>query len=252
MSSFCISKSYSHFFSKNICELDIVLTRTVNILTTSELVKANDALNNWALNFENLMRPNWPKLACLTQKTWHCSCFRFCDGVHYSIGSFLLESIYVLTASNIHSALLLFPYNIRNCRRQPNRHLWLHSLFRWTQQLDISWNRATNIQNIYMGCVKRKSAFEHAQNLQIHIILHMHIVSFVLRFYGPDNPMGSCRVRSNPGISVHWNILQYPMIPLADERPWDIADAQADLGLRCSYLPEDMFSHGVAHIGNEP
>ena len=30
---------YSHFFSKNTCELDIVLTRTVNILTTNELVK---------------------------------------------------------------------------------------------------------------------------------------------------------------------------------------------------------------------
>ena len=29
---------YSHFFSKNTAELDIVLTRTVNILTTNELV----------------------------------------------------------------------------------------------------------------------------------------------------------------------------------------------------------------------
>ena len=28
MSSFCKCKSYSHFFSKNICGLDIVLTRT--------------------------------------------------------------------------------------------------------------------------------------------------------------------------------------------------------------------------------
>ena len=37
--SFCICKSYSHFFSKNNCELDIVLTRTVNILTTNKLVK---------------------------------------------------------------------------------------------------------------------------------------------------------------------------------------------------------------------
>ena len=34
-----ICKSYSHFFSKNTCEIDIVLTRTVNILTTNELVK---------------------------------------------------------------------------------------------------------------------------------------------------------------------------------------------------------------------
>ena len=31
--------SYSHFFSKNNGELDIVLTRKVNILTTNELVK---------------------------------------------------------------------------------------------------------------------------------------------------------------------------------------------------------------------
>ena len=37
MSSIC--KSYSHFFSKNICELGIVLTRTLNILTTNQLVK---------------------------------------------------------------------------------------------------------------------------------------------------------------------------------------------------------------------
>ena len=39
VSSFCICKSYSHFFSKNTCALDIVLTRTFNISTTKELVK---------------------------------------------------------------------------------------------------------------------------------------------------------------------------------------------------------------------
>ena len=40
VSSFCICKSYSHFFfSKNTCELDIVLTRTVNILTSNKFVK---------------------------------------------------------------------------------------------------------------------------------------------------------------------------------------------------------------------
>ena len=39
VSSFCKCKSYSHFFSKNNYELDIVLTRTVNILITNELVK---------------------------------------------------------------------------------------------------------------------------------------------------------------------------------------------------------------------
>ena len=37
--SFCICKSYSHFFSKTTCECNIVLTRTVNILTTNEHVK---------------------------------------------------------------------------------------------------------------------------------------------------------------------------------------------------------------------
>ena len=39
VSSFCSHKNYSNFFSKNTCELDNVLTRTVNILTTNELVK---------------------------------------------------------------------------------------------------------------------------------------------------------------------------------------------------------------------
>ena len=39
VSSFCICKSYSHFVSKNTCESDIVLTRTVNILTTNQLIK---------------------------------------------------------------------------------------------------------------------------------------------------------------------------------------------------------------------
>ena len=39
VSSFCICKSYSHFFSKNTCELDIVLTRTFNILTTNYTIK---------------------------------------------------------------------------------------------------------------------------------------------------------------------------------------------------------------------
>ena len=34
-----VAKSYSHFFSKSTCEFDIVLTRTVNILTTNKLVE---------------------------------------------------------------------------------------------------------------------------------------------------------------------------------------------------------------------
>ena len=34
-----LRKSYSHFFSKNTCELDIVLTKTLNILTINKLVQ---------------------------------------------------------------------------------------------------------------------------------------------------------------------------------------------------------------------
>ena len=46
---FLLKKNVSsfHFSSKNTCELDIVLIRTVNILTTDELVKLT--MNNWAL-----------------------------------------------------------------------------------------------------------------------------------------------------------------------------------------------------------
>ena len=35
----CICENYSYVLSINTCELDIVLTRTVNILITKELVK---------------------------------------------------------------------------------------------------------------------------------------------------------------------------------------------------------------------
>ena len=31
----------------------------------------------------------------------------------------------------------------------------------------------------------------------------------------------------------------------------DIASTQADLGLRCSHMPEDTFSHGVAIMIND-
>ena len=37
--AFANAKATHIFFSKNTCELDIVLTRTVNILTTNEIVK---------------------------------------------------------------------------------------------------------------------------------------------------------------------------------------------------------------------
>ena len=45
----CICKSNSHFSSKNTCELDIVLTRRVNILTTNKpaSVAQLDAPSDW-------------------------------------------------------------------------------------------------------------------------------------------------------------------------------------------------------------
>ena len=39
VSSFCIGKSYLHFFHKNTCEFGIVLTRTLIILTSNGLIK---------------------------------------------------------------------------------------------------------------------------------------------------------------------------------------------------------------------
>ena len=69
----------------------------------------------------------------------------------------------------------------------------------------------------YMGCVKWKSAFEHAQNAQIQTILC--IWAFALYIF----------------------ILYCPMILLADsEGP--------DMGLRCPHIPRDTFSHDEAHM----
>ena len=62
-----------------------------------------------------------------------------------------------------------------------------------------------------IGHVKWKSAFEHGQNVQIQIILHM------------------CKVSSEPLLSIHtFCSIQWSL----KWRPWsDYADAQADLGL---------------------
>ena len=50
----------------------------------------------------------------------------------------------------------------------------------------FSYLFARSIERVlYMGCIKQKSAFEHVQNVQIQIILHMH------------------RVLSGPMLSIH-------------------------------------------------
>ena len=80
-----------------------------------------------------------------------------------------------------------------------------------------------------MGHVKRQSAFEHAHNAQIQIILRMRksiIWVFALNL--------KHSVLYNDSVSGQW-------------RPWsDCAAAQADLGLCCPRMPQDTFSLGTA------
>ena len=76
------------------------------------------------------------------------------------------------------------------------------------------------------GCVKQKSVFEHVQNMQIQIILHMH------------------RVSSELLLSIHtfciikWVLLSDPIRVCAN----------FDLGLRYPHMPEDLFLYGAANI----
>ena len=75
-----------------------------------------------------------------------------------------------------------------------------------------------------------KTVFEHAQNVRIHIILRMRKVSA-----GICSPLIHSVVSNDSGSG--------------QRRPWsDCADAQADLGLRCPHMLEDMFSHGTVRL----
>ena len=49
MSSFCICKS-SDFFSNNTCELDSLLTRTVDILTVNEPIFPDCCFDNYSIS----------------------------------------------------------------------------------------------------------------------------------------------------------------------------------------------------------
>ena len=111
----------------------------------------------------------------------------------------------------------------------------------------------------------RKRAFEHAQNVQIQIILRMRKVSSgtllsisQLAFYVNQHravigPSATLTGRWRPDIDlrrmltglIHSVVSNYSVC--GQQRPWsDYVDAQAYLGLRCPYMPEDTFSHGVA------
>ena len=73
----------------------------------------------------------------------------------------------------------------------------------------------------------------------------------------PSNMYKLCSFRSScafakhhPGLSSSFiHSVVYNNSVTGQWRPWsDCADAQADLGLRWPYMPEDIFSHGVAQI----
>ena len=60
--AFAFAKATHIFLNKNTCELDIVLTRTVNILTTNELVKLAMLWTTvpWSKNTRKLQtEPRW-------------------------------------------------------------------------------------------------------------------------------------------------------------------------------------------------
>ena len=52
--------------------------------------------------------------------------------------------------------------------------------------------------------------------------------------------------------AFHWYMIHSMVFndsASGQRRPWsDCADAQADLGLRCSHMPEDTLSHGAVHV----
>ena len=70
----------------------------------------------------------------------------------------------------------------------------------------------------YLGCIKRKSAFEHVQNVQIQIIMHMQ-----------KNHLGLCS-------------------PLIHSEVSNDSKVQANLGFCCLHMHKDMLLHGEAHL----
>ena len=87
------------------------------------------------------------------------------------------------------------------------------------------------IETLLMSIHKvwRKTAFEHLQNVRVHIILYVF-------------------AQSHPDIcfSLKHSIVSYDSV-CGQQRSWpDCADAQSGQGLRCPHMPEDTFSHEAA------
>ena len=111
VSSFCICKSYSHFFSKNTCELDIVLTRTVNILTINELVKLTTL---------------WTTGPC-------CTCSRWVKGACYYFICFCTSLTFPSSLSSLYVVYPFFSLSLRDTI--------------WPTSVDVSLNKNWNNQN---------------------------------------------------------------------------------------------------------
>ena len=93
MSSFCICKSYSHFLSKTTCELDIVLTRTVDILTTNDTIKltmfwtTGPWYNIVQWTCSNFYVKYWKELRCWNTKgkynIWDIKSIEYCKQLYF-------------------------------------------------------------------------------------------------------------------------------------------------------------------------
>ena len=170
--AFAFAKATHIFFSKNTCELDNVLIRTVNILATNELIKLTML---WTTGHRTpilvtvipIFQRKLAKLHSGTStfnikwfwdsfsKSWWESC-----NINYGIQRWWMgETVNVLK-------------------------FWiLHSISFWPKFCFLS------------SCyIKNGGTANSADPDQIDC--SFRVCLFVLRFYGPVNPMGSCQARS--------------------------------------------------------
>ena len=132
---------------------------------------------------------------------------------------------------------------------QPNRfyltfymNRLLSKRFTWSANPYFLWRKLTLLQFCitfqkwstewvdWMGRAKRKGVFEYVQN-------------------DSDSDSPHACAKSNPDIcsSFIHSVVSSNSVN-GQWRPWsDCADAQADLGLRCPYMPTNTFLHGMAN-----
>ena len=153
-----------HFNGKNTCELDIVLTLTVNILTTNELVK--------------LM------MLCTI-------------GPHsFQLKNILSEAMFVFGYNDTSTLVGHFVLSPRKREKRDTRNSRRDE--REGQGRKRNRNESEETEEIktfplYPYLLQGYQALSNCKPISVGC---PGDVSFVLRFYGPVNPMGSCRARS--------------------------------------------------------